>query len=77
MKKVQKLPIKIGDQVKVISGSYKNNIGEVTKIYKKTGKIIITGVNLKTKHLKPKTSKDIGKIVQFESPIHHSNVKVN
>lgn len=74
---MKKFPIKIGDQVKVISGSYKNSIGKVTKIYKKSRKIIVTGVNLKTKHLKPKTSKDIGKIVQFEAPIDHSNVKVN
>nr|YP_009308914.1 ribosomal protein L24 [Toxarium undulatum]AOS86657.1 ribosomal protein L24 [Toxarium undulatum] len=77
MSKTQKLPIKIGDQVKVISGSYKNNIGEVLKINKKTGRIIVKSINFKFKHMKPKTSKEVGEIIQIEAPIHHSNVKVN
>lgn len=77
MTKIQKLSIKIGDQVKIISGSYKNQIGEVLKINKKTGKIIVKGINFKFKHLKPKTRKEVGQIIQFEAPIHHSNVKVN
>ena len=77
MLKIQKLPIKIGDQVKIISGSDKNKIGEVLKINKKTGYIIVKGINFKFKHIKPKTRKEIGQIIQFEGPIHHSNVKVN
>ena len=77
MSKIQKLPIKIGDNVKIISGSSKNQIGEVLKINKKTGYIIVKGINIKFKHIKPKTTKEIGQIIQFEAPIHHSNVKVN
>lgn len=77
MSKIKKLPVKIGDQVKIISGYYKNKTGEVIKIYRKTGKIIVKGINFKFKHIKPKTRKEIGQITQFEAPIHHSNVKVN
>lgn len=77
MLKKQKMPIKIGDNVKVISGFHKNETGEVVKINKKTGKIVVKGINFKFKHVKPNTEKEIGEIRQFESPIHHSNVKLN
>lgn len=77
MTKKQKLNIKIGDQVIVISGFYKDKIGEISKINKKTGKVVVKGINLKFKHVKPNTEKEIGEIKQFEAPIHHSNVKLN
>ena len=77
MSKQQKVHVKIGDQVTIISGFYKNEIGEVTKINRKTGKIIVQGINFKFKHVKPNTDNEIGEIKQFEAPIHHSNVKLN
>jgi len=77
MVKEQKLHVKIGDQVEIISGFHKNEIGEVIKINKKTGKIIVQGINFKFKHVKPNMDNEIGEIKQFEAPIHHSNVKLN
>jgi len=77
MIKKQKLHVKIGDQVKIISGFHKNETGEVTQINQKTGKIIVKGINFKFKHVKPNTNNEIGEIKQFEAPIHHSNVKLN
>ena len=76
MSKTEKLHVKIGDNVKIISGFDKSKIGEVTKIYRSTGKILVKGVNFKFKHIKPKTESDVGEIKQFEAPIHHSNVKL-
>ena len=76
MAKTQKLHVKVGDQVTVISGFHKNEIGEITKINKKTGKVLVKGVNFKFKHIKPNTENEIGEIKQFEAPIHHSNVKL-
>jgi large subunit ribosomal protein L24 len=73
----QKLHVKIGNVVTVISGFHKNKTGEVTKIDKKTGKILIKGINFKFKHLKPNTKTKIGEIKQIEAPIHQSNVKLN
>jgi len=73
----QKLHVKVGDQVKIISGFHKNETGEVIKIDKKTKKVVVQGVNLKFKHVKPTTENEIGEIKQFEAPIHHSNVKIN
>lgn len=77
MIKKKKLHVKIGDSVKVISGFYKNEIGEIMKINHKTGKLIIQGVNFRFRHVKPMNKNEIGEIKQVESPIHHSNVKLN
>ena len=77
MSKQQKLHVKVGDQVTIISGFHKNETGEVLKINKKTGKIIVPGVNFKFKHVKPKTENDVGEVKQLEAPIHHSNVTLS
>jgi len=73
----QKINLKIGDQVKIISGFHKNETGEIIKINRKTGKVVVQGINFKFKHVKPNTENEIGEIKQFEAPIHHSNVKLN
>lgn len=77
IKQKQKMHIKIGDTVKVISGFDKNKVGEVVKIYRNTGKIVVKGINYKFKHIKPNSENEVGEIKQIEAPIHHSNVKLN
>jgi len=77
MPKSQKLHVKVGDIVTVISGFHKNETGEITKIDRKTGKVVVKGINFKFKHIKPNTENEIGEIKQFEAPIHQSNVKLN
>ena len=77
MPKNQKMHVKIGDSVKIISGFHKNEIGEIIKMDKQNGKVIVKGINFKFKHVKPNTENEIGEIKQFEAPIHHSNVKLN
>ncbi len=69
--------VKIGDVVKVISGFHKNEVGEIKQIDRKTGKLLIKGINFKFKHVKPTTENEVGEIKQIEAPIHHSNVKLN
>ena len=76
MSKSKNLHVKIGDNVKIISGFNKNKTGEITKIYKNTGKILVKCINFKFKHIKPNTENEVGEIKQFEAPIHHSNVKL-
>ena len=77
MSKKQKIHVKIGDTVKIISGFSKNETGEVLKINRRTGKLLIKGINFKFKHIKPTNENEIGEIKQFEAPIHHSNVTLN
>lgn len=77
MPKKKRWHVKIGDNVKVISGSCKNIIGEVLKINPNNGTLIIKGVNFKSKHIKPTNQTRIGQVKKIEAPIHHSNVKLN
>lgn len=68
--------LKIGDQVKVITGSERGKITQVKSILRKKGKIILNNTNIKLKHTKPQRSNEAGKIIQFEAPIDISNVMV-
>ena len=77
MAKKQKLHVKLGDNVTIISGFHKNETGKIIDVNQKTGKVTVQGINFKFKHIKPTTENEIGEIKQFEAPIHHSNVKVN
>ena len=53
MSKFQKIHVKIGDNVKILSGSDKDKTGEIVKLFHNTGKIIVKGINFKFKHIKP------------------------
>jgi large subunit ribosomal protein L24 len=72
-----KMHVKLGDKVTLLSGSDKGKTGEVIKLFKNNGKIVVKGINYKFKHSKPNKESDIGEIKQVEAPIHHSNVKLN
>ena len=68
------MKIKKGDTVKVITGSYKGTIGEVLAVYPKTDKVVVEGVNMIKKALKPSQANPNGGIVQKEAAIDISNV---
>ena len=59
---LHKMHVKVGDTVKVISGSEKGKIGEITKIFKHNSTVLVKDVNLKTKHVKPKQEDEQGEI---------------
>ncbi|ACK72095.1 ribosomal protein L24 [Gloeothece citriformis PCC 7424] len=69
-----KMHVKKGDTVQVISGRDKGKVGEVLKALPKVSKVIVKGVNVKTKHVKPQQEGESGQIATFEAPIHSSNV---
>jgi large subunit ribosomal protein L24 len=73
----KKVHVKVGDLVTIVSGFHKSETGEIIKVNKKTGKVIVKGINFRFKHIKPNTESETGEIKQFEAPIHHSNVKLN
>lgn len=72
--KKNKIHVKQGDYVQIISGKHKGKTGKITKIIYKKQQVIVENTNLKTKHIQPKQEKDTGKIIQIEGPIHSSNV---
>lgn len=69
-----KMHVKKGDTVQVISGKEKGTIGEVLQTFPKLSKVIVKGVNIKTKHVKPQQEGESGQITTTEGPIHSSNV---
>ena len=68
--------VKVGDKVLVIAGDDKGKEGTVTKILKKKNKVVVSGVNIVIKHVKPSAMNETGGRVELEAPIHVSNVKV-
>ena len=72
--KSHKMHVKKGDTVQIISGSEKGKVGEVLQSLPKASKVVIKGVNVRTKHVKPKQEGESGQIQTFEAPIHSSNV---
>jgi len=68
------MKIKTGDTVKVISGHYKGTVSEVKAVDPKTNKIIVEGVNMIKKSLKPSQQNPEGGVVEQEAPINASNV---
>ena len=84
----KRLHVKTGDTVIVISGRSKDllrnekstqtgdkgKIGKVLKVFPKTGKIIVEGVNIKKRHIKPNAMNPQGEVVEREMPIFSSKV---
>ena len=69
------MKIKVGDNVKVIAGSSKGKEGRVIKTLKKENRVVVEGVNIVKKHMKPNGGNEVGGIIDREAPIHVSNVK--
>lgn len=79
----KKLHVKTGDTVVVVSGRSKdealkpgdkNKVGKVLKVFRNTGKIIVEGVNVRKKHIKPNSMNPQGEVVEKELPIFASKV---
>jgi large subunit ribosomal protein L24 len=72
----KRLKIKSGDSVKVLSGGSRGKTGSVLSVDRKTNRVVIEGVNIITKHVKPSASNPQGGVVKVEAGIHISNVMV-
>ena len=70
------MKIKVGDNVRVITGSNKGKEGKVLKVLRSESKVLVDGINMVKKHVKPNRQNETGGILEVEAPIHISNVKV-
>jgi large subunit ribosomal protein L24 len=70
----RKLHVKKGDIVEVISGKDKGKRGKVLSTIPKAGKVIVEGVNMLTKHTKPRGVNQPGGIIRQEGPMYASKV---
>lgn len=67
--------LKVGDQVVVIAGKDRGKEGKIVKTLKNENKVIVEGINMIHKHVKPNGG-NAGSIVDMEAPIHASNVMI-
>ena len=68
------LKIRRGDRVMVIRGNHKGQEGTVRKVEPEKNRVVIEGVNMRKRHMKPSQTNPEGGIVEFEAPVHASNV---
>ena len=68
--------IRKGDVVKIISGSYKDKQGRVLKVINSRNRLIVEGINMLKKHMRPDQENPQGSIVEKEGSIHISNVQL-
>lgn len=68
------MKLRTGDKVTVIAGANKGKEGKVLKVLEDS--VVVEGVNMVKKHIKPKYNGGTGEIRETEAPIHRSNVKV-
>jgi large subunit ribosomal protein L24 len=66
--------IRKGDNVIVTSGQHKGKTGKVKQILTKDDRVVIEGLNLRTKHVRPSRTNPQGAVVSIEGSIHISNV---
>ena len=66
--------IRKGDMIKVISGSYKGKTGKVIKTSLNKNRILVEGINIVKKHMKPSQENPQGGIIKKEMSIHISNI---
>ena len=70
------MKVKVGDKEKVLAGKDKGKEGRVLVTLKKKDRVVVEGINIVKKHLKPGRTNETGGILETENPIHVSNVKV-
>jgi len=69
-----KMRIKKGDTVQVITGKDKGKTGEVLRTLPYENRLVVQGINIRTRHVKPTQEGESGRIVSEEASLHASNV---
>lgn len=69
------MKIKKGDTVLIISGKDRGKKAKVLKVFPEEKRILVEGINLRKKHLKPKKAGEKGQTVQLPAPLDVSNAK--
>ncbi|WP_124100471.1 50S ribosomal protein L24 [Ruminococcus sp. Marseille-P6503] len=72
---MNKVHVKTGDTVVILSGKDKGKKGKVLEVSPKEGKVIVEGLNIATKHVKPRRQGEQGGIVNAEAAMYSSKVQ--
>ena len=70
----QKVHVRRGDRVRIIRGNHAGEEGTVLRVLTKENRVVVEGVNMRKRHMRPTQANPEGGIVTFEAPIHASNV---
>lgn len=70
------MKIRQGDTVKVISGSYRGKEGRVLKVINSKERLVVEGINMLKRHMRPSQENPQGGIIEKEGSIHISNVQI-
>jgi large subunit ribosomal protein L24 len=69
-----KMPVGRGDTVRIMRGEDKGKEGKILRVFPKTGRITVEGINIVKKHRKARRAEEQSGIIEMPAPIHHSNV---
>lgn len=73
---MNKVHVKTGDEVIVINGKYRGQKGKVLGVSPAEGKVIVEGINIITKHVKPTRTGEVGGLVKAESALYADKVQL-
>ena len=73
---MNKVHVKKGDEVVVINGKYRGKRGKVMQVSPAEGKVIVEGVNIVTKHVKPRKRGEPGGLIKAESALYADKVQL-
>src|SRR5687767_789978 len=68
------MPVTRGDTVRVMRGEDKGKEGKVLRVFTKTGRVTVEGINIVKKHRKARRAEEQSQIMEMPAPVHHSNV---
>jgi large subunit ribosomal protein L24 len=68
------MPVTKGDTVRVMRGEDKGKEGKVLRVFTKTGRVTVEGINIVKRHRKARRAEEQSAIIEMPAPIHHSNV---
>ena len=68
------MPVTRGDTVRVMRGEDKGKEGKILRVFPKTGRVTIEGINIVKKHRKARRAEEQSGIIEMPAPVHHSNV---
>lgn len=70
------MKIRKDDQVKIIAGNDRGKTGKVLAVLSQEGRLVVEGINIKRKHVRPKQQGRKGELVRVPAPVQISNVMI-
>lgn len=70
------MKVKKGDKVYIAKGKDKGKTGKVLRVLRETGKLVIEGINVRKKHIRPRKQGEKGQVVDTPGSVHVSNTRI-